>query len=147
MWGTLAAMRLKSSRSSSTRASCAIASKCRTALVEPPSAITTEIAFSNAFLVMIWLGRMSLAMRFITARPLSNAKSSLRESTAAGEALPGRDIPIASPTDAIVLAVNIPAQDPSLGQARRSISPSSFSVIVPAAHAPTASKTLTMSRV
>ena len=57
----------------------------------------------------------------------------------------GSDIPIASPTDAIVLAVNIPAQEPSVGQARRSISPSSFSVMVPAAHAPTASNTLTMS--
>ena len=33
--------------------------------------------------------------------------------------------------DAIVLAVNIPAHEPSVGHARRSISPSSFSVIVP----------------
>ena len=54
-------------------------------------------------------------------------------------------MPIASPTDAIVLAVNMPADEPSVGHARRSISPSSFSVIVPAAHAPTASNTLTMS--
>jgi hypothetical protein len=55
-------------------------------------------------------------------------------------------MPIASLTDAIVLAVNIPAHEPSVGHARRSISPSSFSVIVPAAYAPTASNTLTMSR-
>ena len=60
-------------------------------------------------------------------------------------ALPGNAIPIASLTDAIVFAVNMPAHDPSVGHARRSISPSSFSVIVPAAHAPTASNTLTMS--
>ena len=49
-WGTRAAIRLKSSSSSSTRASLAIASRWRTALVEPPSAITTAIAFSNACL-------------------------------------------------------------------------------------------------
>ena len=81
----------------------------------------------------------------MTARPLSNAKSSRRRSTAGGDALPGSDIPIASPTDAIVFAVNIPAHEPSVGQARISISPSSFSVNVPAAHAPTASNTLTTS--
>ena len=54
-------------------------------------------------------------------------------------------MPIASATDAIVLAVNIPAHEPSVGQARFSISPSSLIGSVPAAHAPTASKTLTMS--
>ena len=51
----------------------------------------------------------------------------------------------ASAIDAIVLAVNMPAHEPSVGHARFSISPSSFSVSVPAAHAPTASNTLTMS--
>ena len=54
-------------------------------------------------------------------------------------------MPSASATDAMVLAVNMPAQLPSDGHARRSISPSSFSVMVPAAQAPTASNTLTMS--
>ena len=138
-------MRLKSSSSSSTRASLAIASRCSTAFVEPPSAITTAIAFSNASFVMMSRARMFRSMRCITARPDSNAKSSRRRSTAAGDALPGRLMPIASPTDAIVLAVNIPAHEPSVGHARFSISPSSFSVSVPAAHAPTASNTLTMS--
>ena len=133
--------RLKSSSSSSTRASCAIASRCSTAFVEPPSAIATAIAFSNASLVMIWRGRRSSSSRRMTARPLSYAKSSRRRSTAGGDAEPGSDMPIASPTDAIVLAVNMPAHDPSVGHARISISPSSFSVIVPAAHAPTASNT------
>ena len=94
---------------------------------------------------MIWRGRIPSSRRFITARPLSNAKSSRRRSTAGGDALPGSDIPIASPTDAIVFAVNIPAHEPSVGHARFSISPSSFSVSVPAAHAPTASNTLTTS--
>ena len=52
-WGTLAATRLKSSSSSSTRASWAMASRWSTALVEPPRAMTTAMAFSNASLVMI----------------------------------------------------------------------------------------------
>ena len=40
---------------------------------------------------------------------------------AAAEADPGKDIPIASPTAAIVFAVNIPAQEPIVGQALLSI--------------------------
>jgi len=55
-------------------------------------------------------------------------------------------MPSASPTEAMVLAVNMPAQAPSLGQAWRSIRASSSSDNVPAALAPTASNTLTMSR-
>ena len=54
-------------------------------------------------------------------------------------------MPSASPIEAIVFAVNMPAHEPSVGHARISISPSSFSVMVPAAHDPTASKTLTTS--
>ncbi len=54
-------------------------------------------------------------------------------------------MPIASAIDAIVLAVNIPAHEPSVGHARFSISPSSLTDSVPAAHAPTASNTLTTS--
>ena len=46
----------------------------------------------------------------------------------------------------MVLAVNMPAQLPIVGQALRSMRASSSSVSVPAARAPTASKTLTMSR-
>jgi hypothetical protein len=45
----------------------------------------------------------------------------------------------------MVLAVNMPAQLPSVGQALRSISSSSASVIDPVASAPTASNTDTMS--
>ena len=54
-------------------------------------------------------------------------------------------MPSASATDAIVLAVNMPAQLPSVGQALRSMALSSSSDIVPAARAPTASNTLVMS--
>ena len=45
----------------------------------------------------------------------------------------------------IVLAVNMPPQAPSPGQAVRSISSSSSEVIVPRAQAPTPSNTLVMS--
>ncbi|CAB4767601.1 unannotated protein [freshwater metagenome] len=54
-------------------------------------------------------------------------------------------MPSASAILDIVLAVNIPPQAPSPGQASRSISPSSSSLILPAAHAPIASNTVVMS--
>ena len=46
----------------------------------------------------------------------------------------------------MVLAVNMPAQAPWVGQALRSMRASSSADRVPAAWAPTASNTLTMSR-
>ena len=70
-----------------------------------------------------------------------------RSSTAVGEAEPGRAMPMASATDDMVLAVNIPAHDPAVGQAWCSMRESSSSDSDPAAWAPTASNTLTMSRV
>ena len=54
-------------------------------------------------------------------------------------------MPIASAMLLIVLAVNMPPHAPSPGHAERSISPSSSSVILPNAQAPTASNTLVMS--
>ena len=72
--------------------------------------------------------------------------SSRFESTADGDAEPGSAMPIASAMVDIVLAVYMPAQLPSVGHALRSMASSSSSSIVPAAWAPTASKTLTMSR-
>ena len=60
---------------------------------------------------------------------------------AGGDADPGRLMPIASPIELIVLAVNMPPQAPSPGHARFSISSRSSSLIVPAALAPTASNT------
>jgi hypothetical protein len=145
MCGTLAAMRLKSSRSSSTPASLAMASRCSTALVEPPSAEVTAMAFSNAFLVMIMRGVMPRRSRLTTASPGHRASLSRRPSMAGGDAVPGSDMPMASAMLLIVLAVNMPPHAPSPGHALRSISPSSSSVIVPIAHAPTASNTLVMS--
>ena len=47
--GTRLPMRVKSSMVSFTFAACAMASRCNTAFVEPPSAMTTVMAFSKAF--------------------------------------------------------------------------------------------------
>ena len=80
-----------------------------------------------------------------TAAPAALASGWRRPSMAGGDADPGRLIPIASPIELIVLAVNMPPHAPSPGHARRSISSSSSSLIVPAALAPTASNTLVMS--
>ncbi len=71
--GVRSPMRLKSSRVRSTSASCAIAIRCSTALVEPPSAMTTVIAFSNASLVMIWRAVMPRRSSSTTALPDSTA--------------------------------------------------------------------------
>ena len=73
------------------------------------------------------------------------ARSSRRRSTAGAEELPGSDIPMASATEAMVLAVNMPAHDPSVGQALCSISDSSSSDRASTALAPTASNTDVMS--
>ena len=57
--GTRLPMRLKSSRESLTPASCAMASRCSTALVEPASAMVTVIAFSKALRVRMSRGSNS----------------------------------------------------------------------------------------
>ena len=141
MWGTVREIRSKSSRTRSTRASWAMARRCRTAFVDPPSAIDTAMAFSNASRVMIWRGRIPRFRRLTTASPEAWARASRRGSMAGGVADPGSDMPSASPIDDIVLAVNIPAQDPSPGQATRSMSSRSSREMIPAAQAPTASNT------
>src|SRR5436305_5565880 len=58
---------------------------------------------------------------------------------------PGKLIPRASTADDMVFAVYIPPHEPARGRARFSSSVSSSSVILPALHLPTASKTLTLS--
>ena len=105
----------------STPASFAIASRCSTALVEPPKAMVTAMAFSNASLVRIWRAVMPCRSISTTAIPLLRAKPSRRRSTAGGAAEPGSDMPSASAALAMVLAVNIPPQAPSPGQMAFSI--------------------------
>ena len=53
-------------------------------------------------------------------------------------------MPIASPTDAMVLAVNMPAHEPAPGQAARSMARSSSEEIRPSDSAPMPSKTSTI---
>ena len=57
-------------------ASCAIAGRCRPALVEPPVAPTTTAAFSSALRVTMSRGRSRLSSSAITARPDSTAQRS-----------------------------------------------------------------------
>ena len=68
----------------------------------------------------------------MTALPDSHAKSSRRRSTAGGDARPGSDMPIASADRRHRVGGEHPGARPFVGHAARSISPSSFSVIVPA---------------
>ena len=71
--------------------------------------------------------------------------ATLNLSSSAGiDAVPGKLIPIASPTDAIVFAVNIPAQEPTPGHAAHSISYKSSFDIIPFSYAPIPSKTSTI---
>jgi hypothetical protein len=136
MCGVRRLIRSKSSSSSSTPASWAMASRWSTALVDPPRAMTVVMAFSKAGRVMIWRGRMLASSSPITASPDRTAYSRSRGSMAGTEADPGSDIPIASPTEAMVLAVNIPAQEPAPGQALRSSSSISSAVDPPSDRAP-----------
>ena len=134
--GTFDPIRLKSSSDSSTSASCAIASRCSTALVEPPNAITTAIAFSNASLVRMSRAVMPRRSSSTTAWPLRRANPSRRRSVAGGAALPGSDMPSASAALAMVLAVYMPPHAPSPGQIARSMASTSSRGINPRAHAP-----------
>ena len=76
----------------------------------------------------------------------SNALSVFSESSFAIVEEKGRLIPIASKAELIVLAVNIPPQEPVPGHALFSISLSSFAEIFPAEYSPTASKLETIVR-
>src|SRR5437867_1725062 len=91
--GVLREILSNSSIASLTPASLATASRCRTALVEPPVAITPAIALWRAFFVMIRRGRTPFLSRSITSRPVSKATSSLRGSTAGTPLNPMGDTP------------------------------------------------------
>ncbi len=132
--------RSKSSMVSGTPISRASASRWRTALVEPPLAATPAIAFSNAARVAIWRGRRPRRSMSITSAPDWRPTSSLAGSVAAMLAVPMGESPRNSSAIAIVLAVNCPPHAPAPGQTTSSSSFRSWSLIFPAALAPTASK-------
>ena len=114
--GVLSPIVWKSSIVSSTPTECAIAKRCKTAFVEPPRAVITVSAFSNAFLVMISRGFISRSNNTFIASP-ANSHSAFFSGLSAGlDELYGRLIPKASIADAIVLAVYIPPHAPAPGQ-------------------------------
>nr|GMD84649.1 Uncharacterised protein [Ipomoea batatas] len=105
----------KSSRCSCNPTDLAIAIKCRTALVDPPSAMTITIAFRSDFGVMMSRGFKSIFSKSKRYLPARRHSSNFRGSSAGVEELLGRDIPIVSIADAIVFAVYIPPQAPAPG--------------------------------
>ena len=116
-----------------------MARKCSTALVEPPVAITRVTAFSMALRVTMSRGLRSFLIASTSTRAESAAESAFSGS---GEAIceePSKLIPSASNDDDMVLAVYMPPQAPTLGQAFFSMPTKSSSLIVPARNAPTAS--------
>ncbi len=118
-----------------------MASRCSTALVDPPVATTPAMAFSSAGRVMRSRGRTPRWSRSIASRPACSAAASLAGSVAGMLTLPIAAMPRNSHTIAIVLAVNCPPHAPAPGQALSSRSLSSTRLMRPAAWAPTASNT------
>ena len=116
-----------------------MASRCRTALVEPPVAATDAMAFSKAGRVMMSRGRTLFCQSFITSAPTWSATSSFIASIAGTLFAPMGEIPMNSITVDMVLAVNWPPQAPAPGQATSSSFFKSPSLIRPAAFAPMAS--------
>ena len=110
-----------------------MAIRCNTALVEPPSAITTVIAFSKARRVMICRGTMPRSIRFTTAAPAREQSSRFCPETASCAELFGKLMPSASMAEAMVLAVYMPEQDPGPGMEVRSTKLSCCSDTVPCA--------------
>ncbi|MBA7587427.1 hypothetical protein ES708_29456 [subsurface metagenome] len=112
-------------------ASKAIAREWSIVLEEPPKAISTAIAFSMAFLVIISKNLTFFLNNSIILIPVCFANIILRASTAGIVPLPGRAIPTASAQIFIELAVYRPAHEPTPGQAQSSTSFSSCSLIEP----------------
>ena len=101
--------------------------------------MSTRMAFSKAFRVMILSGVMSFSIRSVMRRPLCSARRMRCEFTAGTAARPGSIMPIASVRDAIVLAVPITMQVPAEGKSEPWTSSSRSSSKLPAlysAHVP-----------
>ena len=121
-------------------ASWAIAGRCRPALVDPPVAATAAQAFSRLFRVTRSRGRGPPSARMrSTISPARRARARRWEYTAGSMAEPGTARPSVSDTIAMVLAVNWPGQEPTVGAHSSSIDARSASVIAPAITAPTPS--------
>ncbi len=118
-----------SARVKSRPASWAAARMCSTVFVEPPMATSSAIAFSKAWRFATCRGRTDSSSfsyqrraSSTTVRP-ARSNSALRATCVARvEPLPGRESPSASVRQFIEFAVNMPEQDPQVGQAERSTS-------------------------
>src|SRR6187551_3819853 len=117
----------------------AMAMRWSTALVDPPVAITTVMAFSNALRVMMSRGLRSSASRLRMALPAAAHSSFLDWSMAGLDDEFGNDMPSASMAEAMVLAVYIPPQAPAPGQEFLMIPLKSSSLRLPAIFLPSAS--------
>ena len=146
--GVRAAISSNSSIENGMSSSRAIASRCSTPFVDPPVAATDAAAFSIASRVTMCDGRTSSRSSRIASRPHSSAASPLPRLSAGIPFSPAGLMPRKSSAVDMVLAVNWPPQAPAPGHAADSTSCSSAASIVPAAYAPTASKTswMVMSR-
>jgi len=123
----------------------AMASRWRTALVEPPVAATEAMALSIEARVTKVRGRTSRRTRSMTSSPVRRAASSFLGSTAGISLSPAGERPMNSMTMLMVLAVYWPPQAPAPGQATDSIAYSSLAGTLPAPKPPIASYTDTMS--
>ena len=130
----------------STSASCAAASRCSTVLVDPPMAISSVMAFSKAWKVAMPRGKARASScsyqrwaRSTMVRPASSNRRLRSAWVASVVPLPGSERPSASVRQFIELAVNMPEQEPQVGQAERSITATSASDIVSSAAATMAS--------
>mmetsp|Transcript_155268 Transcript_155268/g.476952 ORF Transcript_155268/g.476952 Transcript_155268/m.476952 type:complete len:265 (+) Transcript_155268:553-1347(+) len=136
MRAVLAPMRWKSSIWRSMPAVAAMARRCKTAFVEPPSAFTTTMAFSNDFLVRMSSGlrsRSSMACMALATRAHSSRFSG---EVAGAEELKGRESPSASTEHAMVLAVYMPPHAPGPGHAFRTMSARVASSMPPVMYLP-----------
>ena len=119
-----------------TSPSCAAASRCSTVLVEPPMAMSSVIAFSNAAKLAIVAGEDGgIVGLVVAAGDFDDLAAGLEEQLLAvgvgGDdgAVAGKARPSASARQFMELAVNMPEQEPQVGQAERSITSTSSSVL------------------
>ena len=137
--GVRAETRSKSSIVKSIPKSRAIATRWRTAFVEPPVAATDATAFSNDSVVTSERGVTSSLTSCTARRPSSYAASSFARCIAGMPFVPNGERPRKSRIVDIVFAVNWPPHAPAPGHATDSSSWRSASVSFPAAWAPIAS--------
>jgi hypothetical protein len=114
--GTPRLSRSKSSRTSGTPASWAMASRCSTALVEPPVAATDRIALANACGVSNVRGRRFAATTSSASAPMASAWSGRSCAVAGVELDPIGARPRELERRAMVLAVNWPPRTRAPGR-------------------------------